>query len=81
VFVVTPPLEDPGVDEAVESIGKHVARDAQVTAELIEASDPEMRVAQDQQAPSVAEQVQAVGDHAVEGIHAVDGSEWVVICN
>jgi hypothetical protein len=48
-------LHDALAHEAVEALGEHVLRDAETALELGEASDPEQRVAHDQQCPTLAD--------------------------
>ena len=64
-FVVGATLEDPGGDEGVESDREDVAGDPEALDEVLEAADAEERVAQDQQRPPLADDLQRLGDRAV----------------
>jgi hypothetical protein len=68
MLLIAPACEDTAGDEAVEPFGEDVPGDPEIPPELIEPPDAQEGVAQDQHAPAVAEQLQAVGDHAIEMI-------------
>jgi hypothetical protein len=68
VLLVAPSCEDATGDQAVEPFGEDVPGDPEIPPELVEPPDAQEGVAQDQHAPAVAEQLQAVGDHAIEMI-------------
>ena len=55
----------PGGDEAVESDRQHVAGDPEAFDEVLEAAHTEERIAQDQQRPPLADDLQRLGDGAV----------------
>jgi hypothetical protein len=61
---VQPFFEQAVLDETLEASGEHVAGDAQVLLHLIEPVRAEEQLAQDQQAPGVAEHGQSAGDRA-----------------
>ena len=60
-------LEDAVVDESLQAVGEHVAGDAEIALEVLEAADAEERVAQQQDRPAVAEDLERAGDGAVLG--------------
>jgi hypothetical protein len=68
MLLIAPACEYTTGDQAVEPFGEDVPGDPEITPELIEPPDAQEGVAQDQYAPAVAEQLQAVGDHAIEMI-------------
>src|SRR5262249_34951869 len=53
------------LDERVEALGEHGARHVQPRLEVVEAADAEQGVAQDQQRPALADDLEAGGDPAV----------------
>ena len=56
--------EDTVLDEPLEPVGEDGPSDIEVPPELVEAADPAERVAQDQDGPTVAEDIQARLDRA-----------------
>ena len=64
-LVVGAAFQDAGGDEGVEPVGEHVARDPEALDEVVEAADAEERVAQDQQGPPLADDLEGLGDRAV----------------
>ena len=65
MLVVGNPLEDAFVDEVGESLVEHVAGDAKAFLELVETRHAQEGVADDQQAPPLADDFQALADGAV----------------
>ena len=63
-LLVFDPAEQVFVNETVQSLGEDVASDPERGLEVVEAAGPETRLAQDQQVPVVAEDVDAAGDGA-----------------
>jgi acyl-CoA thioesterase len=63
--VIGNPFEDACVDECVEAGCQDVAGDAEAVDEVVEAADAEEAVAQDQQGPPFANDLQRLGDGAV----------------
>ena len=57
-------LEDAFLDQAVETVGEHVARDPQALLELVETAQPQERIADDQQRPALADDLQRARDRA-----------------
>src|SRR5581483_3765851 len=57
-------LDDRLVDEAAETVGEHVARDAEAVEELVEAAVAEHEVAHHEQRPAVAHHLERAGDRA-----------------
>jgi len=53
------------VDEPSEPAAEEVARAAERTVEMLKASQPEERFAQDEQRPLVANQVERTADRAI----------------
>lgn len=64
-LAVGDPFEDALVDEMGQSLVEHVAGDAQSFLELVETCDTHEGVADDQQAPPLADDLQALADGAV----------------
>src|SRR5207244_1117386 len=58
-------LEDALLDQPVQAVGQDVAGDAQALLEVIEAAQAEKRVADDQQRPALADDLERAGDRAV----------------
>jgi hypothetical protein len=54
--------EDAVVDEAVEPVREHVARDAEPLLEVLEAVDPVKGVANHQHGPAIADRLEGAGD-------------------
>ena len=69
-FAVLHPLEDPVVDQGVETSREDVARDAQASLEVVEAPDPDEGIAQDQKGPPLAHDFEGLGDRTV---HVLEG--------
>ena len=63
-LLVFDPAEQLFVNETVQSMGEDVASDPERGLEVVEAAGPETRLANDQQVPVVAEDVDAAGDGA-----------------
>jgi hypothetical protein len=63
-------LEDSVVDEAVQALGEDVTGDAEAGLEVIEACHAEERVPDDEQAPPLPHDVQALGDRAGDVLEA-----------
>jgi len=74
MLLVTAGLHHAGSNQSVETIGEDVAGDAQIVVKIFEASDPHEEVPQDQDGPTVSDDVQGVGDRAVEECEAF--SSW-----
>src|SRR5581483_5608599 len=64
-LLVEHPVEDPLLDEAVEALGQHIAGDTEARLELVEAAPAEEGVADDQERPALADDLQGAGDRAV----------------
>ncbi len=58
------PLEDPAVDEVVQPLGKDVAGDPEPGLEVVEPGHAEEGVPDDEQAPPLPHDVEALGDRA-----------------
>ena len=65
MLVVGHPLEDAFVDEVGEALVEHVAGDAKPFLEVVETRHAHEGVANDQQAPPLADDLQALADGAV----------------
>ena len=61
-FTVKAPLEQSCLDQAIEASGEHIGCDAEAFLELVEARQPAKRVAQNQDAPPLADAFKAAGD-------------------
>ena len=57
-------LENAGVDQALEAVGEHVARHAQAALEVVEAPDAAEGVAQDEERPAFADELERARDRA-----------------
>lgn len=66
------------IDESPQSIGEDGPGDVEVAAEVVEPSDPTKRIAQDQNRPPVAEDVEAPLDRARSGVGG-DGVHRVTV--
>src|SRR5581483_5236678 len=64
-LAVADALEDARGDEPVEAIREDVARDAEAREQLVETTAAECDVADDQQRPAVADELERPGDRAV----------------
>src|SRR5262249_23907150 len=58
-------LDQAGLDQAVETMAQHAARNVEIGLKIIEAAHAVERRAQDQQGPAVADQVEAAREVAV----------------
>src|SRR5262245_11362625 len=56
--VIGPPLEHAAIDEVIEPLRQHLAGDAEIRLHLIEASKPNVDVAQDQRRPGLPDDVE-----------------------
>ena len=69
VFVAAGPVlasfEDPFGDEAVESVGQHGAGDVEVDQKIAEAAYAEKAVADDEDRPALADELEGASDRAV----------------
>ena len=59
------PLENALLDEPAKTVGKHVAGDAETLLELVEVAKAEEGVADDQQRPALADDLEGTGDRAL----------------
>jgi hypothetical protein len=57
-FVVGATLEHAGIDERVEAVREDVPRDAEAVDEVLEPAHAEERIAQDQQRPPLADDLE-----------------------
>jgi hypothetical protein len=64
-LLVAPALEQALLGQALEAIGQDVAGDAEAALEVVEAADAQEGVADDEQRPAVAEDLEGAGDGAV----------------
>ena len=64
-LAVADALEDALVDEPAEAVGEDVARDAEALLELVEAAAAEEGVADDQERPALADDLERPRDRAV----------------
>ena len=69
-------LEDALVDEAAEAVGEHVARDAEVALEVVEAAHAHERLAHDEDRPAVAEHLERRGRSSSSGLRRY-GAAWL----
>ena len=63
-LLVADALEDSLVDQVAESLGEHVAGDAETRLKLLEALQPEEGVTDDQQAPPLPDDLERSRDRA-----------------
>src|SRR5919198_4359748 len=63
-FAIADALDDPLVDESMQPIGQHVAGDAQAVEQLVETAEAENEVANDEQRPAVANELERAGNRA-----------------
>src|SRR4051812_45030643 len=64
-LLVAMALEQSLVGQALEAVGQHIAGDAEVALEVVEAAHAEEGVADDEQRPPDAEHLEGAGDGAV----------------
>ncbi len=64
-FAVAASLEKTGLDQSRKAPRQHVGRDAQALLELVEARQPVQGIAEDENAPPLADPFQAAGDRAL----------------
>ncbi len=57
--------EDAGLDELFQARRQHIARDAEILLEIVEASHAVKGVAHDQQGPRLAHHVECRGDRTI----------------
>src|SRR5215207_1601796 len=62
--LIAPALQHALGDEVVEPLGQHAARDAEAGEQPVEAVHAEEHVAQDQQRPALADDLEGAGDGA-----------------
>ena len=79
MLVVGHPLEDAFVDEVGEALVEHVAGDAEAFLEVVETCHAHEGVANDQQAPPLADDLQALADGAVHLPEAGSLHEFSVV--
>ena len=70
IILVRHPGQDAVLDQAVQTLGEDIARDAEACLELIEAADSQERVAHDQQTPPLTDHLEALGHRAVHSLKA-----------
>jgi hypothetical protein len=75
-------LEDPLFDESIEALSENVAGDAEALVELVEASNTQERVANDQEGPPLADKLESTRDGAVLSLvftvqHTRKATRWV----
>lgn len=68
VFLVLTSFQHAVLEQALEARCEHVARDAEMLLHLVESARTQEELAQDQQAPGIAEHLQGAGDGASSGI-------------
>src|SRR6266516_4286994 len=64
-FLVGNPLEDSFVDEPAKTVGEHLPRDPEVSLELVESTQSQQCVPDDQQRPSLTDHLQGACDRTV----------------
>src|SRR5262245_30850466 len=83
VLLVLPPLEDALLDQLLDARGEDVARGAGLALDLVEPVRAEEGLADHEQRPAIADDVQRSCDRADAGpvIHAQRLAQWVVFSN
>ena len=71
VIAVAAALQQARLDQGVEPPRQNVGRDVEALLELVEAGQPAEGVTQDQDAPPLADTLQAAGDRAGHGSEAL----------
>ena len=66
-------FEDAGVHEGGEAVREDVASDPEPALEVVEATDPEERLAEHQKRPALADDAEALGDRARHLVEAFAG--------
>src|SRR5256885_17255460 len=64
-FLIGNPLEHPFVDEPAKSIRENLPRDPKIVLELVEASQSQQNVPDDQQRPALAHDFEGARDRTV----------------
>ena len=62
VFLVLDGFEDPGGDEALESVGEDIAGNPEVFGKVIEPADAHERIPDDHHIPPVTDDIDVLGD-------------------
>src|SRR5512133_2427905 len=64
-FLIGNPLEDSLVDQPAKTVGENLPRDPEISLELIESTQSQKSVPNDQQRPSLADYLQCARDRTV----------------
>jgi hypothetical protein len=64
-FLIANPLEDSFVDEPAKTLGENLPRDPETPLELVEPAQPQESVPNDQQRPSLPDDLEGMCDRTV----------------
>jgi hypothetical protein len=88
VVLIAMGLENPGGHEAIESLGEDVPSDPEIFLPVVKPPHAQERITKDQEAPPVADDVESIGDRAVQVLEILSGwhethilENWVAFCN
>jgi hypothetical protein len=73
VVLIAMSLEDSGLDEAIEPLGQDVPGDPEIFLPVVKPPHAQERIPKDQQAPPVADDVESIGDRAVQVLEILSG--------
>jgi hypothetical protein len=79
-------VQDPGFDEPSQTLLKNVARDSETALEVVESADAQEDVPDDEHAPPLAHDLEALGHRAVHvgealSLHTVRLVSCMMECN
>jgi len=82
-FLIGNPLEDSFLDQPAKTVGENLPRDPETSLELIESTQSQQSVPNDQQGPSLADYLEGARDRTVLAIvgaveHAAQNSKSVL---
>ena len=82
-FLVADPFEDPFVNKPAKAVGENLPRDPEISLELIESTQSQQSVPNDQQRPSLADYLEGARDRTVLAVvraveHASQNSKSVL---
>jgi len=64
-FLIANPLEDSFLDQPAETVGENLPRDPEISLELVESTQSQQRVPNDQQRPSLTDHLESACDRTV----------------
>ena len=64
-FLIANPLEDSFVDKPAKALGENLPRDPEISLELVESTQSQQRIPNDQQRPSLTDHLEGACDRTV----------------